>query len=69
MLTWVNSTPTETLSQPAILNVLAAFVAVNTLMYMSLAIVKMLPRIHLPKALRRDYQRAETRSIFPNTAP
>ena len=56
-------------AHPTILNVLAAFVAINTLMYVCLAILKMLPRIHLPKALQRPYSRSETRSIFPKKAP
>jgi hypothetical protein len=47
------------------IDVLAAFVAVNTLMYVCLALVKMLPRVRLPTALRRPYSRSETRSIYP----
>jgi len=69
MLPLMNSAPPEVASHPMILDVLAAFVAINTLMYMCLAIVKMLPQLHLPKFLRRPYSRAETRSIFPDRAP
>ena len=47
------------------LDVLAAFVAINTLMYLVLAVVKMLPRAHLPRGMRRPYARAESRSIYP----
>lgn len=39
-------------------SVLAAFVAVNTLIYVTLAIGKMLPRLHPGDLLRRQ-QRAE----------
>ncbi len=69
MLTLINSAPPAEPSHPAILNILAAFVAINTLMYVCLAILKMMPRIHLPRGLRRPYSRSETRSIFPNKAP
>ncbi len=46
--------------------VLAAFVAVNTVMYVALAIAKTLPRIHLSEHLPRRHQRRETRSIHPD---
>jgi len=46
--------------------VLAAFVAINTVMYVALAIAKTLPRIHLRDHLPRRYQRSETRSIHPD---
>lgn len=45
--------------------VLAAFVAVNTVMYVALAVAKTLPRIYLREFLPRRYRRSETRSIHP----
>lgn len=46
--------------------VLAAFVAINTVMYVALAIAKALPRLHLQDYLPRRYERAQTRSIHPD---
>jgi uncharacterized membrane protein len=45
---------------------LAAFVAINTAIYVTLAIIKTLPRIYFRDYLPRTYQRAETRSIYPD---
>ena len=46
--------------------VLSAFVAVNTVMYVTLAILKMLPRLHPAGWFRRQNTRSETRSIYPD---
>lgn len=46
--------------------VLSAFVAVNTILYGSLAIAKILPKIHFSKFDRRRHRRSETRSIYPD---
>lgn len=46
--------------------VLAAFVAVNTLVYVTLAIAKALPRFYASDFLPRRYSRRETRSIHPD---
>jgi hypothetical protein len=48
--------------------VLAAFVALNTVMYVTLAISKALPKVYITDWLPRRYQRAETRSIHPDEA-
>jgi hypothetical protein len=69
MTVFLDSTRVAGAAHPAVLDVLAAFVAVNTLMYVCLAIAKMLPRVRLPQALRRPYSRAETRSIHPTDKP
>ncbi len=45
---------------------LAAFVAINTAIYVTLAIIKTLPRIYFRDYLPRTYQRSETRSIYPD---
>jgi hypothetical protein len=47
--------------------VMAAFVAVNTVMYAALAVAKILPRLHPPEWRRG--QRSETRSIYPEGHP
>jgi len=46
--------------------VLAGFVAVNTLVYVTLSIAKAVPRIYLADWLPRRYSRRETRSIYPD---
>ncbi|UMG91903.1 hypothetical protein [Nocardioides sp. TF02-7] len=46
--------------------VLSAFVAVNTVMYVALAVAKMLPKVYVADWLPRRHQRAETRSIHPD---
>ncbi len=45
---------------------LISFVAVNTLMYLTLAISKMLPKVHLGSLRKRRYERSQERSIFPD---
>ena len=45
---------------------LAAFVAINTAIYVTLALVKTMPRIYFRDYLPRTYERAETRSIYPD---
>ena len=45
---------------------LATFVAINTVMYVALAAAKTLPKLHVGGWRRRRYQRAETRSIYPD---
>ncbi len=48
------------------MELLAAFVAINTVMYVALAIAKTLPKVHVRDWLPRGYRRAETRSIYPD---
>lgn len=52
------------LSRP--MQVLAAFVAVNTLIYATLAFGAMLPRIYPRSWFTHRSRRMETRSIHPN---
>jgi len=49
-----------------VVGILAAFVAINTVMYAALAVAKMLPKIHPSRWIRQGYLRAETRSIHPD---
>ncbi len=48
--------------------VLAAFVAVNTLMYVALSIGHMLPKPYFSDLLPRRGRRAQDRSIYAGTA-
>ncbi|MFZ2012381.1 MAG: hypothetical protein WAV00_00990 [Nocardioides sp.] len=45
--------------------VLSAFVAINTVMYVALAIAKMLPRVHVGDVWHRRERRRTNRSIHP----
>ena len=45
--------------------VLTTFVAVNTVLYLTLAIVKILPKAYVSDWIDRRNRRAETRSIYP----
>jgi len=49
--------------------VLAAFVAINTVMYSALAIAKMLPKVYLSDWVKRGQRRSQTRSIYPDPVP
>ena len=46
--------------------VFATFVAINTVIYVVLAVVKILPRPHLSDFLPGRNRRAQERSIFPD---
>ncbi|MCD9197025.1 hypothetical protein [Aeromicrobium wangtongii] len=46
--------------------ILAAFVAINTLVYGALALAKILPKIYVSDLLHRKRRRLETRSIHPD---
>jgi hypothetical protein len=52
-------------TDPGFVDVLAAFVALNTLIYGALALGKLMPKVQRPRLLRRRYRRSETRSIHP----
>ncbi len=45
--------------------VLTTFVAVNTVLYLTLAIIKILPKAYVSDWIDRRNRRAETRSIYP----
>ena len=46
--------------------ILATFVAINTVMYGALAVVKILPKLHPSSWLPARHERTETRSIHPD---
>jgi hypothetical protein len=45
--------------------VLSVFVAVNTVLYLTLAIIKLLPKAYLSDWIDQRNRRGETRSIYP----
>lgn len=47
--------------------VLAAFVAINTMVYVTLAVAKMLPKVYVSDWFGDRNRRAETRSIDPHS--
>jgi hypothetical protein len=57
----------ESILHSELFAVLATFVAINTVMYAALAIVKVLPKLYAPGWLRSRGERSETRSIHPGT--
>lgn len=46
--------------------VLAAFVAINTVVYVALSVAKAMPKVYVRDYLPRTYERSETRSIHPD---
>jgi hypothetical protein len=46
--------------------VLAAFVAINTIVYVTLAVAKVLPKVYVTDWIGSRTRRAETRSIHPD---
>ena len=46
--------------------VLAAFVAINTIVYVTLAVAKILPKVYVRDWLESRNRRSETRSIDPD---
>ena len=46
--------------------VLSMFVAVNTVLYLTLAIIKILPKAYLSDWVDQRNRRAENRSIYPD---
>ena len=49
-----------------VIAVLAAFVAINTIVYVTLAVAKILPKLYLRDWLSGRNRRSETRSIHPD---
>jgi len=46
--------------------VLSAFVAINTVMYVALAVAKAMPKLYLSDWMSQRNTRAQTRSIHPD---
>ena len=47
--------------------VLSTFVAVNTVLYLTLAVIKILPKAYVSDWVDQRNRRSETRSIYPET--
>lgn len=56
----------ESFLRSPLFGVLAAFVAINTVMYVALAVAKLLPKIYLGDHLAPRQRRGATRSIHPD---
>jgi hypothetical protein len=56
----------ESIMQTRWFAVLSVFVAVNTVLFLTLAIVKLFPKAYLSDWVNLRNRRAETRSIYPN---
>ncbi|MCX6399190.1 MAG: hypothetical protein NTX33_04560 [Propionibacteriales bacterium] len=56
----------ETLVRSQPFAILAAFVAINTVIYVALTVAKAMPKIYFGDYLPRKYERSETRSIHPD---
>ncbi len=65
MTPWGILLPESTLGEEFIA-VLAAFVAMNTIIYVTLAIAKILPKIYLSDWTPGRHRRSETRGIHPD---
>lgn len=48
-------------------DVLSMFVAVNTVLYLTLAIIKLLPKAYLSDWVNQRNRREESRSIYPDS--
>jgi hypothetical protein len=48
-------------------DVLSVFVAVNTVLYLTLAIIKLLPKAYLSDWVDHRNRRQESRSIYPDS--
>lgn len=55
----------ESVLHTSLFAVLAAFVAINTVLYASLAVANILPKIYLSDWLTDRNRRTESRSIYP----
>ena len=59
----------ESVVQSGPFQVLAAVVAINTVMYGALAVAKMLPKVHPPTWFGGRNRRTQNRSIHPVSPP
>jgi hypothetical protein len=56
----------ESFLQSDFFAVLATFVAINTVLYVTMAVAKILPKVYAAEWFRGRNRRAETRSIYPD---
>lgn len=72
--TAIQTLPTGILLPESLMNsnfyaILTLFVAINTLIYVALAVAKILPKIYMSDWIQRRRTRSETRSIHPGENP
>jgi hypothetical protein len=65
MHVWGILLPESTLREEFVA-VLAAFVAINTILYVTLSVAKILPKVYVQDWISRRNRRSETRSIHPD---
>lgn len=65
MHVWGILLPESTLREEFVA-ILAAFVAINTILYVTLAVSKMLPKLYVHDWISTRNRRSETRSIDPD---
>jgi hypothetical protein len=65
MHVWGILLPESTLREEFVA-VLAAFVAINTILYVTLSVAKILPKVYVQDWINRRNRRSETRSIHPD---
>ena len=56
----------ESILRNELFAVLAAFVAINTIVYVTLAVAKVLPKVYVSDWIDKRTRRGETRSIRPD---
>ena len=56
----------ESILRNELVAVLAAFVAINTIVYVTLAVAKILPKVYVSDLVDTRDRRSETRSIDPD---
>lgn len=56
----------ESILRTELFAVLAAFVAINTIVYVTLALAKILPKVYITDWIGPRNRRSETRSIRPD---
>jgi hypothetical protein len=59
----------ESILHSQLFAVLAAFVAINTVMYGALALGKLLPKVYFADWVKPRNHRSQTRSIYPDAPP
>ncbi len=59
------SVPAQNIMHARWFTALSVFVAINTVLYLTVAIVKLLPKVYLSDLAPQRNKRSETRSIYP----
>jgi hypothetical protein len=59
----------ESIMHTAWFTTLSTFVAINTTLYVTIAMIKLLPKIYLSDWVNRRNRRSESRSIYPSVDP